>query len=68
MKYEIFNLLLVYGEVPESKENSYQQGDYEIMISKILPVLRKIFDFIEVITLLSIPLPSNISSEHNNPA
>lgn len=55
MKYEIFSLLLVYGEVPESKEGTYQQGDYGIMISKILPILRKIFDYIEVITLLSNP-------------
>ena len=55
MKYEIFSLLLVYGEVPESKEDDYQSGDYEIMISKILPILRKIFDFEEVITLLSKP-------------
>jgi len=53
MKNEIFSLLLVYGEVPESKEDDYQSGDYEIMISKVLPILRKIFDFEEVITLLS---------------
>ena len=53
MKYEIFNLLLVYGEVPETKEAEYEAGDFEIMVSKLLPTLRKIFDFEEVITLLS---------------
>jgi len=70
MKNEIFSLLLVYGEVPESKEDDYQSGDYEIMISKVLPILRKIFDFEEVITLLSKKKFLKIffnSHEHNNP-
>ena len=55
MKSEIFNLLLVYGEVPDSKQEDYQGGKIDIMISKVLPYLRKIFDFEEVITMLSKP-------------
>ena len=53
MKSEIFSLLLVYGEVPDSKQDDYQGGQIDIMISKVLPYLRKIYDFSEVITMLS---------------
>lgn len=53
MKSEIFNLLLVYGEIPDNKQDSYQGAQVDIMIAKVLPYLRKIFDFEEVITMLS---------------
>ena len=53
MKTEIFNLILVYGEVPESKQADYEGGQIDIMISKVLPYLRKVFDYEEVITMLS---------------
>ena len=53
MTKNIFNSLLVFGEVPDQKADKYDSGDFEIMISKILPTLRKIFDYEEVITLLS---------------
>lgn len=53
MKSEIFNLLLVYGEVPEGKGEDYEGGQIDVMIAKVLPYLRKIFDFEEVITMLS---------------
>ena len=54
MKTDIFNSLLVFGEVPDSQAEIYDNGDYEIMISRILPILRKIFDYEEVTTLLII--------------
>ena len=53
MKSEIFNLLLVYGEIPDNKQDNYQGAQVDIMIAKVLPYLRKIFDFEEVITMLS---------------
>lgn len=53
MKSEIFNLLLVYGEIPDNKQENYQGPQVDIMIAKVLPYLRKIFDFEEVITMLS---------------
>ena len=56
MKSEIFNLLLVYGEIPDNKQDSYQGAQVDVMIAKVLPYLRKIFDFEEVITMLSNPL------------
>lgn len=45
MKSEIFSSLLVFGEVPDRKAEKYDTGDFEIMIAKILPTLRKVFDY-----------------------
>ena len=54
LKGDIFDKLIVFGEQPFSETSKPQvgQGDYEIMISRILPFLREIFDLFEVITLV----------------
>lgn len=45
--------MIVFGEQPYTDEKSpLGQGDYEVLIARILPFLREIFDLFEVITLV----------------
>lgn len=56
LKTETFDKLLVFGEVPySSKKDTVPpgSGDYEMMIGRILPVLRDLYDTVEIITLIS---------------
>ena len=56
LKGEIFDKLLVFGEMPIPDEKkpspSLQGGDYEMMVARILPFLRELFDIFEIITLV----------------
>jgi WASH complex subunit 7 len=54
LKTEIFDKLIVFGEQPfsESEKSKLSGGDYEVMIARILPFLREVYDIIEIITLV----------------
>jgi len=45
----------VFGEVPYLPETqtNLTGGDYEMMISKVLPFIRELYDIFELITLVS---------------
>lgn len=53
LKTDIFDRLIVFGEQPYTDQKTpLIQGDYEILIARVLPFLREIFDLFEVITLV----------------
>ena len=58
LKTKTFDQILIFGEVPyNSKKDTppLGSGDYEMMIGRILPILRDLYDTVEIITLISKP-------------
>ena len=55
LKEEIFDKLIIFGEQPisEGEKIALAGGDFEIMIGRVLPILRDVFDVVEIITLVS---------------
>ena len=47
---EIFDKLILYGEIPVNDPEA-QEGDFEVMISNIINVLRETYTHIEHLTL-----------------
>lgn len=56
LKTKTFDQILIFGEVPYNNKKDTPplgSGDYEMMIGRILPILRDLYDTVEIITLIS---------------